>query len=99
MENTVNLITNTVATCLAQIAAKNNIEYDNKVIVDKIMQSRHEWYPKILDIAKQDAESADLFGNLKRNKIDPLVSTAFSTALKCECIKYAQFLLGITEPG
>lgn len=97
MKEAINLIQTTVIDSVATIAANKGIQYDSKQMADKLIATAREWYPKILDESKKDAEQADLFGNLNRGKIDPLVNAAFNVALKHGCVQYAKFLLGIED--
>lgn len=95
MTDTNRLITNTTTECLVNLAAENKIEFDSVEMGGKIAATCKEWFPRIVAVAKADAQKADILDRIKKGKIDPLVAAAFSISLKAECLKYAQFLLDI----
>lgn len=95
MEASVNLVMQKTADSCFQIGANLGIEVNKDILGERMKQSFKEWYPKIINEAKQDAEAADLMDNLKRGKIDPLVKSAFSVALLHGCVNYAKYLLQV----
>ena len=92
MENSTQTILSKVADYVMQLNLQRGEPLTNEELKSRMQATIREGVTKILDEVKKDAKEADLFGNLDRGKIDPLVTLAASVALNHACLMYAKTL-------
>ena len=94
MNVTIDTIVKMTINAAATICVNNGKELNKDVFADRLVNSKTEWIPKIINEAKKDAEMADIMGGLPK-RIDPLVKAAFSVALTHGCTMYAKYLVEV----